>query len=156
MSEECCYRLYRASWVTSNSCRAVRARRFKNTASVEPDCGLSAKTMWTRRRAAWCATDTNKHQCRPQINTSHPVWQPSIWHVHQPSQHTHREDESYLKDVEPLLEKYCVREIFFISAVPVMLQWLYTAWSCWSSGLRPQLSGDHGLSHLHSSETSCM
>lgn len=109
--------------------------------------------MWTRRRAAWFATDTNKHQCRPQINASLPACCVAAEHLARASA-----SQRTWKDVE--LHKYCIQDILFYSCfLIVMLQdvaalepWPNAACCCESSGLRPQPSGDHSPSHLLSSK----
>lgn len=109
--------------------------------------------MQTRQRAAWFATDTNKHQHRPQRNASLPVCCVAAEHLARASV-----NPCTWKNVK--LYKYCIRYIYiFFLFFIVMLQdvaalepWQNAACCCGSSGLGPQPSGDHGLSHLHSSK----
>lgn len=114
--------------------------------------------MWTRQRSAWCASDTNKHQRRPQINSSLPMCWVAAEHLAWTSDKTC--GEAFF--VEPLLYKILWHVHFFkyaffflrhiLQDVATSETWLYTACCCNSSGLRPESSGDHGLSHLHSSK----
>lgn len=107
--------------------------------------------MWTRRRAARCATDTNKHQCRPQIKTSLSVCCVAAEHLARASVSQHME-KCQATTVEILFPVYIFLFLFFIVMLQDVEPWLYTACCCKSSGLRPQPSGDLGLSHLHSSK----
>lgn len=114
--------------------------------------------MWTRQRSAWCASDTNKHQRRPQINSSLPMCWVAAEHLAWTSDKTC--GEAFFCRATTLQNSltctFFFNMLFFLrhilKDVATSETWLYTACCCNNSGLRPESSGDHGLSHLHSSK----